>query len=162
MTNITGSGGNDTPVQLRLSGLGSITSSTLHLTFTYHHTDPNDAVYASWFEGSVTNASVSYTPQGNSVHFSGDPVLDNFTDTITLSNSNDWVIQKTIGGREGASSNFDYPAMDSDGHAYHYLVEETPIEGYDTTYSPNNTNGVQSGVLTVYNRSNIFNVLPTE
>ena len=78
---------------------------------------------------------------------------------MTLNKAGYWTATKTIGGREGTNPlGYDYPAVDASGNAYHYSLVETPLEGYPVTYSPNNTNGVQSGVLTAYNRNTSVDV----
>ena len=40
---------------------------------------------------------------------------------------------------------------DGNGTSYYYHVEEDPISGFETTYSDNNAEGIQHGVLTVTN-----------
>lgn len=51
------------------------------------------------------------------------------------------------------------PKTDGNGKEYRYTVRENPIEGFETTYSENNENGIQFGNIGIVNTQNGF-VLP--
>ena len=51
------------------------------------------------------------------------------------------------------------PREDANGNPYYYTVEETEVTGYHVIYSPNNTNGIQTGQLVITNQASGY-VLP--
>ena len=130
----TPDGGSSTRAIFLLSDLASAAGDP---TVTFSYTNANE----SWIAGQINSFSI--VGSGNEVHFSGDPVEDSWSQPITLDADNNWA--ETITG---------LPTQDASGNAYHYFIEETAVPGYDVTYSTNNDTGVQSGVLTAYNRRN--------
>ncbi len=84
-------------------------------------------------------------------------------DTQTLSSSNNWqyVWDGTTTGADGKTVAI--PDSDGNGNTYYYYVEEDPVSGFTTSYSENNTTGVQTGVITVTNKKDKTNgyVLPS-
>lgn len=83
-------------------------------------------------------------------------------DTQTLSSSNNWqyVWDGTTTDADGKTVAI--PDSDGNGNTYYYYVEEDPVSGFTTSYSENNTTGVQTGVITVTNKKDKTNgyVLP--
>lgn len=77
----------------------------------------------------------------------GEPVL---YETVTLTADNGWAYTW-----EGL------PKTSESGDPYSYTVEETPVPGCEAIYSPNNSSGVQTGELTVTNRSTGFMLVET-
>ena len=73
-------------------------------------------------------------------------------DTQTLSSSNEWqyVWDGTTTGEDGKTVAI--PDSDENGNTYYYYVEEDPVSGFTTSYSENNTTGIQTGVITVTNK----------
>ncbi|MCH4063702.1 MAG: Cna B-type domain-containing protein [Lachnospiraceae bacterium] len=73
-------------------------------------------------------------------------------DTQTLSSSNNWqyVWDGTTTGADGKTVAI--PDSDGNGNTYYYYVEEDPVSGFTTSYSENNTTGIQTGVITVTNK----------
>lgn len=53
----------------------------------------------------------------------------------------------------------DLPSADGKGNPVYYSVEETAVSGFNTIYSPNNKNGIQTGDLIITNQSNGY-ILP--
>ena len=55
------------------------------------------------------------------------------------------------------------PDSDGNGNTYYYYIEEDPVSGFTTSYSENNTTGIQTGVITVTNKKDKTNgyVLPS-
>ena len=73
---------------------------------------------------------------------------DEVYDTFTLSNSNDW--QHVAGDLETVVTDTSTGAV----YEYSYFIEEvTDVEGFTAYYSPENTEGITGGVLTVTNKS---------
>ena len=73
-------------------------------------------------------------------------------DTQTLSSSNNWqyVWDGTTTGADGKTVAI--PDSDGNGNTYYYYIEEDPVSGFTTSYSENNTTGIQTGVITVTNK----------
>lgn len=66
-----------------------------------------------------------------------------------------------LNGENGWSHTWtELPKTAENGGEYRYTVEEEHISGYETTYSPNNAEGVQTGTLTIINKKGTEYVLP--
>lgn len=52
------------------------------------------------------------------------------------------------------------PRADDNGGEYRYTVEEEPVAGFDATYSENNADGIQTGVIEIINTKGEGYVLP--
>ena len=88
-------------------------------------------------------------------------------DDYTVSATNSWSYEWTVGGKLTNHTGFDLPATDDDGYDYLYYVVELdeagneitvggePTEGFVLNgYSPNNNTGVSDhGVIYIYNQS---------
>lgn len=84
-------------------------------------------------------------------------------DTRTLSSSNNWQYIWDGTTKDAAGNTVEIPDSDGNGNTYYYYVTEDPVSGFTTTYSENNTTGIQTGVITVTNKKDKTNgyVLPS-
>ncbi len=73
-------------------------------------------------------------------------------DTQTLSSSNNWQYVWDGTTKDAAGNIVKIPDSDGKGNTYYYYVKEDPVSGFTTTYSENNTAGIQTGVITVTNK----------
>ena len=136
-----------------LSNLSQASQNTVEVTFTYNIRGTD--IDADWFYNTIRGRSVNVVQSGNPVQGgNGVPEEDSFSDALTLRKSGNWRIEKTVNDQGG-----DYPATDGNGNAYHYFIEEDSIPaGYAVTYSTNNQEGVQAGILTVYNKKTTIDI----
>ena len=76
------------------------------------------------------------------------------TKTVTLGTGGNWSRQFSVSGRGRLSdSSTALPRTYNNSSCYYTIAEDSVPEGYTVTYSANNVNGgVQSGVLTAYNK----------
>ncbi|MBQ6635594.1 MAG: Cna B-type domain-containing protein [Lachnospiraceae bacterium] len=119
--------------RFRLSNLANVSDSPT-ITFTY--TRSNE----SWIYNQLSDFRI--TGDGNTVHFGGDPVEDDWSQSVTLNDENGWSETLT-----------ELPADDGHGNSYHYyIVEESVPAGYTVTYGDKNEPGITAGVLTAYNK----------
>ena len=72
----------------------------------------------------------------------GDPVK---YETVRLNEANSWSYTWE-----------DLPKKNNQGQAVYYYVKETTIPGFEVIYSPNNSDGIQTGELVIINRANGF------
>ncbi|MGN1381226.1 MAG: Cna B-type domain-containing protein, partial [Eubacterium sp.] len=73
-------------------------------------------------------------------------------DTQTLSSSNNWQYVWDGTTKDAAGNTVEIPDSDGNGNTYYYYIKEDPVSGFTTTYSENNTAGIQTGVITVTNK----------
>ena len=158
LTDRTVRGGESTNAVWELSGLGSVSSDEVTVTFTYAPTSESDPINDSWFKDTIRDTTIVVNPVGDP-----DTSADSFSETISITSSNNWYVVKTVGGAKGQSSSaaYDYPATDEAGNAYsYYIVEESVPSGYTVSFSSDNASGIQySGVLTAYNKKDAWDVV---
>ncbi|MST81111.1 hypothetical protein [Bilifractor porci] len=84
-------------------------------------------------------------------------------DTQTLSSSNNWQYVWDGTTMDADGNTVKIPESDGNGNIYYYYIKEDPVSGFTTTYSENNTTGIQTGVITVTNKKDKTNgyVLPS-
>ena len=96
----------------------------------------------------VAQDGVNYTDVGTP-SYTENEVGNERVENFSLSKLNNWqkVYPTLLQSKRDSKTGITY--------FYTYYIVETPVSGYETTYSDNNTLGVTEGTLTVTNRSTI-------
>ena len=101
-----------------------------------------------------TNGNLIYQPTFDASTAAATMVATGGTKTVTLGAGSAWSQQFTVSGNARLSeSSTTLPKTCNKKNCYYTIAEDSVPEGYAVSYSGNNVNGgVQSGVLTAYNK----------
>ena len=142
-------------VEWRIDHLNQTTSDVIEVQFKYNM--EHDSYYGNrqHFNYLRDTCFRDLTPTisevAGSASLSGEDYgADSFYQPVTLSALEGWQKKWKIGGTDSSHAGYDYPATDDSGLNYRYYVVENDTDGYAVTYT--NNNGIETGVITVYNR----------
>ena len=147
-----------------LQNLSRAAQNNIEVRFRYmvERMPSDDEINKNWFWNHINGTTISITQGDQPIHNPEESTDDtSFFDERTLNAGNDWSCTWTIVGTNDLpeTKTFAAKAKNSGGISYKYYIEEIEVpEDYSVSYSENNDNGIQQGLITVYNRRNTADV----